>query len=167
MKCGDCSHWITQHKTIYADGSEVINEQTLPGKGRCEHLNQETVEDFGCTAFIAGDHVVVAYKDGAPWTNWHLIACPDCDGKGSRNDRACRRCSGTAKVRCYDDGYVADATWDHPREKELKKRSPRPQLDPGLSLAPLPRGDRFNAIVKMDNVTYSPDIEKIDSVDSN
>jgi hypothetical protein len=67
------------------------------------------------------NHVVIDNIEGAPWEHWTFVPCPDCNGVGSANDRACRRCSGTAKVRRYDDGYVADATWDHPLEKERKK----------------------------------------------
>ncbi len=94
----------------------------------------ETASLFGCLSFIAGDHVRVEMIEGAPWENWTMIPCPDCGGRGCTDTgRACGRCSGTSKVRRYDDGYVADATWDHPKEKERKGKVaplPEPTLQP-------------------------------------
>src|SRR6516165_10840051 len=128
MRCSDCAHWSIARKTIYGDGSEIENGRCQQGRGDCEVLNQQTTWDFGCTSFQATDnwdHVVVTRKQGAPWQNWKMGPCPDCKGVGCHMVElrpACGHCLGVGQVRYYDDGYIADKTWDHPKEKEIKKR---------------------------------------------
>ena len=139
MKCSDCGNWVQQRFNLYTDGTQIVTFSAPEGKGHCEILKVETAPDFGCTSFVAGSHTAVVAKDGAPWQNWHMGKCPECDGRGSHLVElrpACRRCAGLGKVRHYDDGYVADASWDHPKEKELKKQAGEAaKLDPGLILA--------------------------------
>lgn len=119
MRCGDCQRWLTERAIVYGDGSRVAGYQAPAGKGMCDHLNQETPEDFGCLAFAEGaEHTVVETKEGPPWAYWVMIPCPNCMGRGS-DESACHRCAGTGKVRKYDDGYVGEEqTRLHPREKE-------------------------------------------------
>jgi hypothetical protein len=124
FSCENCAKWTRERRRHYSDGTEQSYYTAPEGKGRCEVLGIDTTRDFGCNKFSLTDgpgQIVIDRIEGAPWEHWTLIPCPDCNGVGSANDRACRRCSGTAKVRRYDDGYVADATWDHPLEKERKK----------------------------------------------
>lgn len=133
--CSNCAKWVRERHRHYSDGAEHSYYVAPEGKGHCEALNFDTTPDFGCNKYEAApdgcSHIWVDFIEGAPWEHWVFISCPDCNGVGSANDRACRRCSGTAKVRRYDDGYVADATWDHPLEKERKKTQKQPP-DPGL-----------------------------------
>ena len=152
MKCSKCEHWITSKATIYEDGT-IKNTFTPPeGKGECTVLKQFTDPDFGCNKFEPNSqHIEYSHKKGAPWQNWVMGDCPDCEGRGCHMVEmrpACRRCGGLGKVRHYDDGYIADTTWDHPKEKELKKR----KIDPGLVgtiLAPVKKND---SIVEGDSV---------------
>ena len=142
MKCENCAHWVTSRVTEYGDGSVIRNWDAPHGKGDCDSLRMETACDFGCNYFEgAPSHIVTITKDGAPWQNFVIGNCPECGGRGSHQVEfraACRRCAGLGKVRHYDDGYVADATWDHPKEKELKRRiGQEPAIDPGTVLAPL------------------------------
>ena len=137
MRCDGCCNWVCERHREYSDGTVQIYYKAPEGKGHCEILNLDTVPEFGCLSFaknLAKKHIGIETIEGAPWEHWVMIPCPDCNGVGSANDRACRRCSGTAKVRRYDDGYVADATWDHPLEKERKKGKP-PAIDPGTVLS--------------------------------
>lgn len=121
--CTNCAKWVVSRERHYGDGTKQTYFTSPDGKGYCKVLKIDTTADFGCLKFAesAWNHIEVTAIDGAPWEHWTNVACPDCNGVGSANDRACRRCSGTAKVRRYDDGYVADATWDHPLEKERKR----------------------------------------------
>jgi RecJ-like exonuclease len=122
MKCETCAHWIQARKTLYDDGSEVVNFQAPEGKGHCESLNLDTDPGFGCTGFIEGcEHVIVARKSGAPWQHSSSGPCPNCNSCGNnQNDGACERCQGTGKVRYYDDGFIGEErTRLHPKEKEL------------------------------------------------
>lgn len=134
-ECNSCARWVTSRKTIYADGSEVLNFQAAANKGLCEALGIETAEGFGCNKFMAGVdgcHVEVSQKTGSPWHHWGMIPCPDCRGKGTPNagasdpqghemsSRACDRCAGTGNVRKYDDGFIGDErTRLHPKEREV------------------------------------------------
>jgi hypothetical protein len=142
MNCSSCGKWILQRKTVYEDGSEVVNYEATSGKGHCQVLSLDTPPDFGCLSFEAGDHVVVTSKPGSPWHHWHHATCPDCAGRGSSvEDGVCQRCVGTGRVRHYDDGHVGDEkTQCHPNEKD-KINFPDGPL-PGTVLAP----------VKKDNV---------------
>lgn len=126
MQCSSCRHWITRRYTQYGDGSVLENWAAPVGSGDCDILNQTTTPDFGCIRYEAGGHEQVTHKTGAPWQNWQFGPCPECKGVGCHMVElrpACRRCAGLGQVRHYDDGYIADATWDHPKEKELKKRA--------------------------------------------
>lgn len=132
--CSNCNKWVRECRRHYSDGTEQSYFIAPEGKGHCEALGIDTAPEFGCLKFVdypSWTHVIIDPIDGAPWEHWTFISCPDCNGVGSSNDRACRRCAGTAKVRRYDDGYVADATWDHPLEKERKKAQ-QAGVDPGL-----------------------------------
>lgn len=119
MRCDGCARWITGRNTVYDDGSTVDNFNAPDGKGFCEKLLIETVPDFGCTAFSEGTaHIVVSRKVGAPWQHWTMGPCPDCGGKGNAGDSGCHRCTGTGKVRHYDDGHVGEErTRMHPKER--------------------------------------------------
>lgn len=120
MRCDSCVRWKTAEKTIYGDGSIVVNQQAPEGKGHCLQLDIDTAPEFGCTSFAEGDaHEIVHRKEGAPWQHSHAGPCPDCTGNGNAGDGACHRCAGTGKVRHYDDGYVGEErTRLHPRERE-------------------------------------------------
>ncbi len=142
MHCHGCSHWIYERRRQYGDDSILVDYTAPDGKGTCEILNMETVRDFGCLSFapdISGtSHIRIESIEGAPWERWIYVPCPDCDGRGCTfpDGRPCRRCSGTSKVRRYDDGYVADDTWDHPKEKE-RKHAVVNAIDPGTVLSPI------------------------------
>lgn len=144
VACSNCAKWVRERVRVYGDGTRITYYVAPDGKGHCGALAVDTVPEFGCLKFAeaaAFSHVTVEHIDGAPWERWAFIPCPDCNGVGSSNDRACRRCAGTAKVRRYDDGYVADATWDHPLEKERKKahqEAERRRALEGTSLASIP-----------------------------
>ncbi len=141
--CSNCQKWVRERRRHYSDGTEQSYYLAPEGKGHCEVLGLDTAVDFGCNKFMESwwDHVHVEHIDCAPWERWAHVPCPDCNGIGSANDRACQRCSGTAKVRRYDDGYVADATWDHPLEKERKKvLSVHDDSLYGTTLAPIGNG---------------------------
>lgn len=131
--CSQCEKWVRERRRHYSDGTEISYYQSPDDKGHCEVLDIDTLPEFGCNQFTPATSSTCRIEaiDNAPWQRWTFIPCPDCSGVGSSNDRACRRCAGTAKVRRYDDGYVADATWDHPLEKERKKAQ-QAGVDPGL-----------------------------------
>lgn len=134
MKCEACEQWVLQRKNTYDDGSEVVTYTSPKGKGHCEALDLDTDPSFGCTAFIAGGHVKVTAKTGAPWHHFIMIKCPACNGDpgGGR----CR-CAGTGLVRFYDDGYVGEEfTRRHPKEKEVAA-----QVDPGTVLQPVEKAN--------------------------
>jgi hypothetical protein len=123
-QCDGCLKWTVARQTLYADGSKVDTFRAPEGKGHCEALDIDTTPDFGCTKHEAAPegfaHVYVSQKGGAPWQHWTMIACPDCSGAGSSNDRPDDRCAGTGKVRRYDDGFIGDErTRMHPKEREL------------------------------------------------
>jgi hypothetical protein len=154
MRCDGCTHWAISQKTVYGDGSEIENWAKPSGMGYCASLKHDTEADFGCNRFIAHpsyDHVHIVYKEGAPWQNWQFGPCPDCKGVGCHMVElrpACGHCAGLGKVRYYDDGYIADKSWDHPKEKEIKKllrdqgiTDPATLSDPGLILAQVRKGD--------------------------
>ena len=135
MQCDECEHWIITRETHYEDGSVVVNKRAPVGKGTCDILNVDTEADFGCTKFSAsGIHSVIFYKAGAPWQHHVMVPCPDCAGAGSNNSTACMRCTGTAKVRRYDDGHVGEErTRQHPKEKEaIASGNPMPPINPEL-----------------------------------
>jgi len=152
MQCAACRFWITSRVNSYDDNS-VINTFLAPsGYGHCEQLNLDTVCDFGCNRYAEGNnHEQVTYKTGAPWQNWKYGPCPDCKGVGCHMVElrpACGHCAGLGKVRYYDDGYIADKSWDHPKEKEIKKRlreqgivDPASLSDPGLILSEFKKRD--------------------------
>lgn len=142
MTCKNCQHWIIARKTIYEDGSEIVNSQSPEGKGDCLYLEIETSADFGCNAFAVGDvHVEIIRKPGAPWMHHRDGPCPECSGRGS-NEGACGRCCGTGKVRYYDDGYIGEErTREHPKEKELRLQKPPDVPDPGTVLRPVEKSD--------------------------
>jgi len=148
MRCDECAHWVIAEKTVYGDDSEIENKRCEQGLGDCGVLEQLTKCDFGCKSFVSNplfDHIKVIHKAGAPWQEWIYGPCPDCKGLGCHMVElrpACGHCAGLGKVRYYDDGYIADKSWDHPKEKELKKRlreqgiiDPASLSDPGLLLA--------------------------------
>jgi hypothetical protein len=146
MPCRDCHRWTLRRQRQYDDGTVQVYYEAPAGKGHCAALNIDTPPEFNCSEFTQEPgydvRVVTETIVGAPWEHWIMVPCPDCDGAGSTYGRACRRCSGTASVRRYDDGYVADETWDHPRFKELKKMKPvqAPTID-GTVLAPIKAND--------------------------
>jgi hypothetical protein len=136
QKCADCFNWVTCRQTVYGDGSVITTFQaTEPDKGYCEMLKIDTPAEFGCTAFHAGEHTRSVEREGAPWQNWAMGPCPDCQGRGSQPVEArpaCHRCAGTGQVRHYDDGFVGDEQKrQHPKEKEVPET-------PLSTLAPLP-----------------------------
>lgn len=127
MRCDECQHWTKVRLTRYGDGAEIVNWRAADGWGECDKLSINTEADFGCVKFWQSDsdHVVVARKPLAPWQYSQRVPCPDCDGRGSAADPSstpCRRCGGTGKVYCYDDGHIGDITPLHPRERELQAR---------------------------------------------
>lgn len=122
MKCSSCSNWITERKTVYDDGSEIINYASPKGEGHCDILNVDTTPDFGCLSFKEGNNIIINHKTGAPWQYWEYKPCPECNGRGSYSDRNghCNRCVGTGNVRYYDDGYIGDEkTKKHPKESKM------------------------------------------------
>jgi hypothetical protein len=141
---------VVRRERRYSDGAAITYYSAPEGKGFCPVVDGTTTADFGCIRFCDApefDHVEAESIDGVPWERWVMIACPNCNGVGSANDRACKRCSGTAKVRRYDDGYVADETWDHPLEKERKKTAgQKPYEEP--TLKPIPQAERPHAIAQ-------------------
>lgn len=124
MKCNNCGHWLLKKKTIYGDGSEIVNFSSTDGKGYCKVLSIDTTPEFGCLSFMEGEHVEIIYKENAPWQYWRYDICPSCNGRGSPpppNERHCDRCIGTGRVRYYEDGYIGEErTRLHPNEKEPK-----------------------------------------------
>jgi hypothetical protein len=142
MHCHGCSHWVCERRRQYGDGTVQTDYVAPEGKGHCDVLGMETAAAFGCLSFApGGNHVETEYIDGAPWERWAMVPCPDCEGRGcTMGGRACQRCSGTAKVRRYDDGYVADETWLHPKERE-RRAGIVATVDPGTVLRSV-RGGR-------------------------
>src|SRR3974390_1753285 len=142
MKCSTCAKWIVSKKIVYADGFEKSEALASDGKGLCETLKIETEPDFACSKYTIAigldHHHQITTMEKESWEYWENVPCPDCDGLGSRNDRACRRCAGTAKVRLYADGYLADETWDHPKFKAIKRGPQVPEIDPGTIISPIP-----------------------------
>jgi hypothetical protein len=133
-ECADCKNWILQRKTLYEDGSEIINYQSNNGLGHCEVLKVDTPLDFGCSKFEAGDqhYEILARKSGSPWHHSQWGKCPDCNGRGSDAFAACRRCCGTGRVLYYDDGYVGEeSTRRHPNE--MKGKAPPPPSCPACT----------------------------------
>ncbi len=125
MHCRDCAKWICERRRHYGDGTAQLFYTAPEGKGHCDLLDLDTVPEFGCLSFIPGDHVQIMNIEGAPWECWTMIPCPDSNGTGvTPSGGVCRRCAGTGLVRRYDDGYIADQTWDHPLEKARKKELP-------------------------------------------
>lgn len=127
MSCQGCAKWIMARVTAYEDGSTITTFKAPDGLGHCEALGIDTAPDFHCAKFEeAGpglSHAIVTQKPGAPWQHWVMIACPDCGGKGSQNDRKDDRCAGTGSVRKYDDGYIGDErTRRHPMESQAKPK---------------------------------------------
>ena len=128
-ECADCKNWILQRKTLYEDGSEIINHQPPNGNGHCEVLKVDTAPDFGCNKFEAGDehYEILARKSGAPWHHHYRGPCPDCKGRGSNETAMCRRCCGCGLVEYYDDGYIGEeATRRHPNEQQKGIVPPTP-----------------------------------------
>ena len=107
-------------KTVYGDGSEIVNWQLSVGRGRCHVLGLETAPDFGCNKFEVGNaQVEIAIKPGAPWQYSRADTCPDCKGNPADHGGLRCRCAGTGLVRHYDDGYIGEEhTRLHPKEKE-------------------------------------------------
>lgn len=134
--CSSCERWLTTRKTIYDDGSEVVNFHAADGKGLCGHLGLEMPAAFGCILYglRSGMPVEISRKDGAPWQHSASGPCPDCSGKGNPNagaapeenevsSRSCHRCAGTGMVRHYDDGYIGEErTRLHPKEREMMRK---------------------------------------------
>src|SRR5579863_7449404 len=117
MKCANCSNWTLERATVYEDGSRIVTYTAPVGKGHCDTLNLDTVPEFGCLSFAAGDHVKLEHKTGAPWQHWKMIACPECNRNPGVGSGFMCRCAGTGNVRRYDDGYVGDEkTRMHPKE---------------------------------------------------
>lgn len=116
--CQNCANWLLERKTVYDDGSEVSTYKSPEGKGNCQVLNFDTVPDFGCISFKAGDHVEITHKSGTPWQNWRYDICPSCNGRGNPGDaKPCMQCYGTGRVRYYDDGFIGEErTRLHPKE---------------------------------------------------
>ena len=135
MRCSDCNHWITQRKTVYDNGEEVINYQSPEGLGNCQILNMDTKPEFGCVSFLQSDnHIVITTKSGAPWHHWVMIPCPACGGNPGLGAGGRCKCAGTGNVRQYDDGYVADEqTRVHPNSKKVDV----PEVDPNTVLQPV------------------------------
>lgn len=131
MKCNSCGYWLLKRKTVYGDGSEIVNFESPEGKGHCKILDVDTTPDFGCLSFKEGDQIEISYKDGAPWQHWQHGVCPECKGRGSQpypNERHCGRCIGTGRVRYYDDGFIGEEKYKrHPKEKE-KPKVPEPVI---------------------------------------
>lgn len=127
MPCSDCAQWITCEARIYEDGSEITDFQAPVGQGRCEVLKITTGEAFGCTSHAPGNgHIKLTQRPGAPWQHSKAGPCPDCFGAGNDNDRGCKRCAGTGKVRHYEDGYIGEEqTRLHPKEREMAGAKPK------------------------------------------
>jgi hypothetical protein len=136
IKCENCDNWTTRKTRVYDDGTEITDFEAEDGKGQCCVINAQTAFDFYCAKFMSatGDHVERQLITGAPWQNFKMIPCPDCNGRGSGiNGGVCQRCMGTANVRQYDDGYIGEEkTRRHPNEPEVAA-----QVDPGTILAPM------------------------------
>ena len=151
MRCDSCVFWTLRRVNLYDDGSEIETYHAPDGVGHCRQLDLDTQHDFGCNKWEAGEHLVYTNKTGAPWQNWKFGPCPDCKGVGCHMVEmrpACMHCAGLGKVRYYDDGYIADKTWDHPKEKEIKKRlkeqgitDPASLTNPGLILTEYKKHD--------------------------
>jgi hypothetical protein len=151
MHCDTCRFWVTCRFNTYEDGSVIETFKSPSGQGYCEQLKMDTQSDFGCNKYEEGGHEVITAKSGAPWQNWHFGPCPDCKGVGCHMVElrpACMHCAGLGKVRYYDDGYIADKSWDHPKEKEIKRRLREQGIkdqasltDPGLILAEATKKD--------------------------
>ncbi len=137
MTCGLCRQWTVKKLRRYADGSETVTFEAVPGQGHCDMLAIETQPGFGCSGFTAApdyDHIAVEVIAGAPWEHFRMGPCPECNGRGSGIEGgACGRCTGTGQVRYYDDGYVGEEkTRRHPSE-----RVQAAVVDPGTILAPV------------------------------
>lgn len=129
-ECADCRSWTVQRKTLYGDGSEVVNYQAPDCKGFCEVLKIETPLEFGCNSFVAGNehYEILGKKSGSPWHHFKRLACPDCNGRGSDGTSPCRRCCGCGLVNHYDDGYIGEeAHRRHPNEEVHKMVPPTPK----------------------------------------
>jgi hypothetical protein len=123
MYCKECRFWIVKRVTEYDNGAEIVNYSAPEGSGYCSQLNQEFVGDFGCLKFEAGEHVETTKKTGMPWQHWVIVVCPKCKGNPAEHgDRRCH-CSGTGKVRLYDDGFVG--------EEQVRRHPAEPQMSPG------------------------------------
>jgi hypothetical protein len=121
MRCDGCSSWHTLRKTVYKDGSEVVNWQAPDANtGKCVVLGLDTSADFGCAKFSPGTtHVIIDKKFGTPWQHWRMIECPECKGHPGDHGGGRCRCAGTGLVRRYDDGYVGEEhTRLHPEERK-------------------------------------------------
>lgn len=122
-RCASCLRWVIERRTLYEDGSKVVNFKATEGRGRCELLGIETLPEFGCTSHLpaegsAWSGVFVLQKRGAPWQYSEAGPCPDCKGEGNSTGTACHRCAGTGKVRHYEDGHIGEErTRLHPKEK--------------------------------------------------
>lgn len=141
-RCDTCGNWLLERKAIYGDGTEIVTHRAPDGKGRCRVLDTYTDPGFGCVSHELGGHVDVINKEGAPWQNWVVDACPDCKGQGTIthgvNDghldySVCGRCVGTGKVRHYDDGYIGEER--HRRHPKEGNQQCTPTVDPGTILA--------------------------------
>lgn len=122
MKCENCTFWTQERRTGYGDGSLISTWKAPAGQGHCRELKQLFPADFGCAKFqedTRPEHAIeLSTKDGAPWQNWDMIDCPDCQGKGSTasppdangfvSGSACYQCVGTGKRRLYGDGYLGE-----------------------------------------------------------
>ena len=120
MTCDTCARWITAHRTIYDDGSEIGTFEAPAGKGNCQLLGIDTLPEFGCTSYDPGaEHIITSHKSGTPHEHFRMGPCPECRAAGNAGDSACHRCAGTGNVRYYDDGYIGEErTRLHPKEVE-------------------------------------------------
>lgn len=130
MRCADCLKWATERRDHYENGAQFSRYKAPEGKGECAALGTETEAEFGCIKFDATalpeGHLAITQKTGAPWDHWVMVPCPDCMGVGSERDTGCHRCSGTGRVRHYDDGYVGEEfTREHPEEKKIRLAAQR------------------------------------------
>ena len=135
MNCADCGNWVQVRKTVYGDGTEIVNYTSPAGKGHCGILALDTLPEFGCVSFVLGFHVEITHKPDPPWRYWTMIPCPTCNG-GAAADPRCK-CAGTGNVRLYDDGHLGDEQRNrhHPKEKLVAA-----EPDTGTVLTPVEKG---------------------------
>lgn len=144
MNCSNCTQWLRERRTVYGDGSVLVDATGSAVASLCRKLDRWTDADFGCIHFVQveseADQLVTETKVGAPWQHWHMIPCPKCSGGPDSNARC--QCAGTGNVRLYDDGFVGDErTRKHPKEIEAQRHADASSVDPGTVLAPTTKPD--------------------------